>query len=71
MILFDPRDNTRLYESHLPEARFKVKKVNGDFKLIREGLLESTSMVMSPVDILNPDYENFKIRRSQPIEMSC
>eukprot|EP00118_Oscarella_pearsei_P018058 m.182497 g.182497 ORF g.182497 m.182497 type:complete len:482 (+) comp39295_c0_seq9:3846-5291(+) len=55
--LFEPHDNTRLYESHIPEAKLGFDKLTGDFE--RRTLLDSTSMVMSPVDIKKPDLERF------------
>lgn len=70
VIMFDPRQNANLYEGHLPEARFTVEHLadKNSFNLIRSGLLESTSMVMSPVDILSPDYETFpKFKNAKPI----
>ncbi|EDV23297.1 uncharacterized protein TRIADDRAFT_58435 [Trichoplax adhaerens] len=57
LTLFDPHDNTRLYEGHIPEAMLEYdwdKK-----KFYRQNLLESTSMVMSPVDILKPNLQRF------------
>lgn len=69
VILFDPRQNQNLYEGHLPEARFTVERTaNNGFTLNRSGLLESTSMVMSPVDILNPDFVTFpRFKRAKPM----
>jgi len=61
LILFDPRNNHQLYEGHIPEAKFKVTKKDQTYELVRNGLLDSTSMVMSPVDILNPDFEKFPL----------
>ncbi|XP_023931467.1 jmjC domain-containing protein 7 [Lingula anatina] len=55
--LFDPHDNTNLYEAHISEALLKFNKTTKQFK--RKGLLDSTSMVMSPVDIRNPDFQRF------------
>lgn len=60
-MVYDPRHNHRLYEGHLPEARFRVDEGEGDlaYRLTRSELMESTSLVMSPVDILNPDFALF------------
>lgn len=67
MTLFEPHHNEHLYEAHIPEAILSF-----DFtrkKFFRKRLLESTSMVMSPVDITNPDLERFpgftKARRTE------
>ena len=68
VILFDPRNNENLYEGHLPEARFKATKSGDTFKLERTGLLESTSMVMSPVNILRPSLTKFpKFKEAKPM----
>ena len=57
LTLFEPWDNSRLYESHIPEAQFEWDSAAG--QLLRRHLLDSTSMVMSPVDIKQPDLEVF------------
>ncbi|KAK6191959.1 hypothetical protein SNE40_003525 [Patella caerulea] len=57
VILFDPHDNSRLYEAHIPEAILSYNKEEKIFK--RKELAESTSLVMSPVDILKPDFKRF------------
>lgn len=57
MILYDPHDNTRLYEAHIQEAMLGYN--TKAFRFRRKKLLDSTSMVMSPVDILKPDYNRF------------
>ena len=44
-----------MYEAHIPQAVLKYDKVSGAFR--RHGLEDTTSMVMSPVDILNPDFK--------------
>jgi len=61
VILFDPRNNHQLYETYIQEATFQVTKNHDSYQLVRRGLQESTSIVMSPVDILNPDYERFPL----------
>ena len=54
MILFEPHDNKMLYEAHIPQATLKYSKQLKAFR--RKGLEDSTSMVMSPVDIQQPDF---------------
>ena len=55
--LFDPHRNENLYEAHIPEAILSYSSKTGKFH--RHRLLESTSMVMSPVDIEDPDLDRF------------
>jgi len=57
LFIYEPHDNTKLYEAHIQEATLDYNAASGKFR--RKKLLESTSMVMSPVDILNPDYHRF------------
>ncbi|KAK3103959.1 hypothetical protein FSP39_023261 [Pinctada imbricata] len=57
VILFEPHDNQRLYEGHIPEAMLSYNHTNIEFR--RKTLLDSTSMVMSPVDITSPDFTRF------------
>ncbi|XP_001626527.2 bifunctional peptidase and (3S)-lysyl hydroxylase Jmjd7 [Nematostella vectensis] len=57
VILYEPHDNTRLYEAHIQESMLEYNHAHKEFR--RKKLLDSTSMVMSPVDILKPDYERF------------
>ena len=52
--MFDPHNNQQMYEGHIPEATLFYNHPAKTFHL--RHLLESTSMVMSPVDILKPDY---------------
>ena len=52
--MFDPHNNQQMYEGHIPEATLFYNHTANTFH--RRHLLESTSMVMSPVDILKPDY---------------
>lgn len=54
VMLFDPHNNHQMYEGHIPEAALSYNQTSNTFH--RRHLLESTSMVMSPVDILKPDY---------------
>ena len=70
-LIYDPRDNKNLYEGHIPEARFEINETEQRFfKLVRKGLQESTSMVMSPVNVLNPEYEKFPLfKNAKP--MNC
>ena len=53
VILFEPHDNTRLYEGHIPEAMLAY---NGK-EFSRKKLVDSTSMVMSPVDLAKVDFQ--------------
>lgn len=57
LTLFEPHHNINLYEAHIPEALLGYDKVRKS--IYRKVLLQSTSMVMSPVDILQPDFEQF------------
>ncbi len=57
LVLFQPHDNDNLYEAHIPEAILGYDSKQR--KIYRHSLLESTSMVMSPVDILKPNLERF------------
>ena len=57
LTLFEPHNNINLYEAHIPEALLGYDKVRKS--IYRKVLLQSTSMVMSPVDILQPDFEQF------------
>ena len=57
LFLYEPHENTRLYEAHIQEASLVYNPATKKFR--RKRLLESTSMVMSPVDILEPDYNRF------------
>ncbi|XP_071481200.1 uncharacterized protein [Diadema antillarum] len=57
LILFEPHNNTRLYEAHVPEALLGFDPVSRTFR--RKKLMDSTSMVMSPVDVLKPNYQMF------------
>ena len=55
VLLFEPHNNDRLYEAHIPQATLKFNSKLKQFK--RKGLEDSTSMVMSPVDLQNPDFK--------------
>ncbi|XP_069132177.1 uncharacterized protein [Argopecten irradians] len=57
VILFEPHQNENLYEAHIAEAIFSYNKTTKEFR--RSSLVDSTSMVMSPVDILKPDFQKF------------
>ncbi|XP_062507800.1 bifunctional peptidase and (3S)-lysyl hydroxylase Jmjd7-like [Corticium candelabrum] len=57
--LYEPHNNTRLYESHIPEALLGFDQQGHQFR--RKKLLDSTSMVMSPVDITRPDTKRFPL----------
>ncbi|XP_038051925.1 bifunctional peptidase and arginyl-hydroxylase JMJD5-like [Patiria miniata] len=57
LTLFEPHDNTKMYEAHIPEAKLGYDPLSRRFR--RKKLLDSTAMVMAPVDILNPDFQRF------------
>ncbi|KAK7471744.1 hypothetical protein BaRGS_00035626 [Batillaria attramentaria] len=68
VILFEPHNNERLYEAHIPEAILSYNATTKEFR--RAKLLDSTSMVMSPVDIQQPNLERFqKFGEARPL--SC
>ncbi|XP_074660772.1 jmjC domain-containing protein E-like [Tubulanus polymorphus] len=58
-ILFEPHENRELYEAHIQEAMLKYNATSQTF--IRRGLSDSTSLVMSPVDINKPDFKKFPL----------
>lgn len=62
VMLFEPHDNRMLYEGHIPEAEFSIDIAS--LKVRRRRLMDSTSMVMSPVDIKAPDYHRFPLFKS-------
>ena len=55
VLLFEPFNNTYLYEAHIPQATLSYKKQ--DHMFYKRKLEDSTSMVMSPVNILQPDFD--------------
>ena len=57
IILFEPHNNSNLYEAHIQEAVLSYEEKSSIFRNHR--LLDSTSMVMSPLNILKPDYSQF------------
>jgi len=66
--LFHPHNNENLYEGHIREGEliYDIKTK----KFIRSKLLDSTSMVMSPVNILKPNYTEYpKFSAARP--MTC
>lgn len=66
LTLFEPHHNQQLYESHIPEAEYSMDTTT--LKFYRRNLMESTSMVMSPVDIRQPDFERFpRFKASAPL----
>lgn len=67
-LLYDPRDNSRLYEGHLREAKLKYDVDTDTF--LRQDLLESTSMVNSPVDPLHPNLDKYPEFQHAP-SMRC
>jgi len=67
-IIYPPHENENLYEGHLAEAQLSFDLETLEFS--RDNLLESTSMVMSPVDIVRPDYGRYpRFARTKPL--SC
>ena len=52
--MFEPHSNSMLYEAHIPQAMLSYDLKSKKFR--RRKLEDSTSMVMSPVNILNPDF---------------
>ncbi|ESO97617.1 hypothetical protein LOTGIDRAFT_152707 [Lottia gigantea] len=66
VILFEPHDNSRLYEAHIPEAILSFNKTEMTFS--RRHLSDSTSLVMSPIDILKPNFQKFpKFAETYPL----
>ncbi|XP_045175485.2 jmjC domain-containing protein D-like [Mercenaria mercenaria] len=59
VMLFDPHDNRRQYEAHIPEAVLAYNETTKMFT--KKQLVDTTSMVMSPVDITRPDLERFPL----------
>ena len=57
--IFPPSQSQNLYEGHIPEAQFDFDFETGEFK--KKTLFESTSMVMSPVDLKKPNFERFPL----------
>ena len=57
--LYAPHHNANLYEAHIQEAILGFNPLTKQFR--RRMLLESTSMVMSPVDIKKPDLQRFPL----------
>ena len=67
LTLFEPYRNHDLYEAHIQEAVLGYDRKSGKFR--NQELLDSTSMVMSPVDILKPDFDRFpNYTRAVPLE---
>ena len=68
LTLFEPHRNYDLYESHIQEAMLRFDRVSNSFR--NHQLLDSTSMVMSPVDLARPDVERFS-NFSRAIPLDC
>ena len=67
LTIFEPHRNHDLYEAHIQEAMLGYDPKSGKFR--NHELLDSTSMVMSPIDILNPDIDRFSnFTRAKPME---
>ena len=73
LTIFHPHDNANLYEGHIQEAQFEAEidlKMERPWNFSRNNLLDSTSMVMSPIDLSNVDFNKFpKFRAMQ--KMNC
>jgi len=61
-IIFEPHHNEDLYEGHIREAQWEFTLSTQLFE--RKHLMQSTSMVMSPVDIKKPNYERYPLFRN-------
>jgi len=59
LILFDPHHNENLYEGHIREAVLGYSTNTNTFS--RDTLTDSTSMVMSPVDISKPALDRYPL----------
>ncbi|XP_066934010.1 bifunctional peptidase and (3S)-lysyl hydroxylase JMJD7-like [Clytia hemisphaerica] len=67
LTIFEPHRNYDLYEAHIQEAMLGYNPKSGKFR--NHELLDSTSMVMSPIDILKPDFDRFSnFTRAKPME---
>ena len=66
--LFPPDRNEQLYEGHIVEGRLEYSAATGTFS--RRQLLQSTAMVMSPIDIRKPNLERFPAF-SDAVGMTC
>ena len=65
-ILFEPHNNDNLYEAHIQEAKLGYDEETNSFR--HHKLVDSTSMVMSPINILKPDYVKFpKYANTRPL----
>jgi len=58
-IIYDPHHNEDLYEGHIREGELDYDIQTNTF--YRKNLIQSTSMVMSPVDIKKPNLERFPL----------
>jgi len=59
VVLFDPHKNENLYEGYIREAVLSYSPPSDSFA--RTTLSDSTSLVMSPVDISHPDLERYPL----------
>ena len=59
MTLFAPHHNENLYEGHIREAQLSYDIETNTFS--RTKFLDSTSMVMSPVNIKMPDMMRYPL----------
>ncbi len=53
--MFEPFNNSQLYEAHIRQAELSYDIKTHRFR--RKNLLDSTSMVMSPIDLMEPNFE--------------
>jgi len=64
--LYHPWHNEDLYEGHIREAELDFDSRSGSFRRVK--LLNTTAMVMSPVDVAAPDYSRYPLfARAVPI----
>ncbi|XP_066275807.1 uncharacterized protein [Branchiostoma lanceolatum] len=68
VILFEPHDNTRLYEAHIPDGILEFNNRTGKFR--RKTLLGRICAVMSPVDILKPNFKRFP-KFAEAVPVNC
>lgn len=61
LTLYPPHNNQRLYEGHLVQAQLRLKPTLQGDVFARDTLMDSTSMVMSPVDLQRPDLERYPL----------
>jgi len=68
LTLFDPHNNENLYEGYIREAVLSYIPHSDSFH--RSTLTESTSLVMSPVDLSHPDLKRYSLFKNA-VSMTC